>query len=169
MALMTQADCIARWGGRSIQAAQFSTDDITVAEYRYIQSMLGADLYAAVVAGSGSGGAYVTFVTDYIKPALAWFTLYTAADRLMVEMGDRGFMRLSADNAQPMSEAQRDSFKAGLLDNANTFLEVARQYVIARVEADDVLYKGLYTIDTDEIAKNNAFMWTSNPRRVNHF
>ena len=168
MALITRAEVIARISGRGLQTAQFTEDDLTVAELRYIKPMLGDVLYSAVSAGSGDEGDYKTFTDTYIKPALAWFSLYVASDRMMVELSDRGFMRLQADNAQPMSEAQRTSFKASILDNANTFIELIRQYVIDEVANDNPLFYGLYNVDTTAISRENAFTYTSNTRRAYH-
>ena len=166
MALTTRADVVARVSNRGLQAAQLTDDDVTVAELRYIKPALGATLYAAVVDGAATD--YTTLVTTYITPALSWFTLFVASDRLMVEVADRGMMRLTADNAQPMSEGQRTSLQSSFLNSANTFMEAMIDYIVARVAANDVLYKGLYTVDSDMESKENAVYHTSNAKKTYH-
>ena len=111
---------------------------------------------------------YNDFETIYIRPLLAWAVFTHILDRIQVEVTDRGMFQLGAQNAQTISRADIEAFKASIRENLNSYMEETRQYVIDRVEANDVLYKGFYTIDSEETAKDVSFVVNSNTKKTYH-
>jgi uncharacterized protein (TIGR02145 family) len=126
--------------------------------YNEVQSNVGTITYSD----------YNYFETIYIRPLLAWAVFTHILDRIQVEVTDRGMFQLGAQNAQTISRADIEAFKASIRENLNSYMEETRQYVIDRVEANDVLYKGFYTIDADETAKDVKFVVNSNPKKTYH-
>ena len=111
---------------------------------------------------------YNDFETLYIRPLLAWAVFTHILDRIQVEVTDRGMFQLGAQNAQTISRADIEAFKASIRENLNSYMEETRQYVIDRVEANDVLYKGFYTVDSEETAKDVSFVVNSNTKKTYH-
>ena len=111
---------------------------------------------------------YNDFETLYIRPLLAWAVFTHILDRIQVEVMDRGMFQLGAQNAQTISRADIEAFKASIRENLNSYMEETRQYVIDRVEANDVLYKGFYTVDSEETAKDVSFVVNSNTKKTYH-
>lgn len=111
---------------------------------------------------------YNSFEVSYIRPLLAWAVFTHILDRIQVEVTDRGMFQLGAQNAQTISRADIEAFKASIRENLNSYMEETRQYVIDRVEANDVLYKGFYTIDSEETAKDVSFVVNSNTKKTYH-
>ena len=111
---------------------------------------------------------YNDFEALYVRPLLAWAVFTHILDRIQVEVTDRGMFQLGAQNAQTISRADIEAFKASIRENLNSYMEETRQYVIDRVEANDVLYKGFYTIDSQETAKDVSFVVNSNTKKTYH-
>lgn len=122
----------------------------------------------AVNAGTISYSPYNSFEASYIRPLLAWAVFTHILDRIQVEVTDRGMFQLGAQNAQTISRADIEAFKASIRENLNSYMEETRQYVIDRVEANDVLYKGFYTVDSEETAKDVSFVVNSNTKKTYH-
>ena len=111
---------------------------------------------------------YHSFESVYIKPLLSWAVFTHIIDRIQVEVTDRGMFQLGAQNATTINRADIEAFKASIRENLNNYMEETVQYVIARVQANDVLFKGFYSIDNTIDSQDVAFRVTSNTKKVYH-
>ena len=149
--------------GEYIYESSDANDFVTVSggaiiSYNENQSNVGTITYSP----------YNDFEALYVRPLLAWAVFTHILDRIQVEVTDRGMFQLGAQNAQTISRADIEAFKASIRENLNSYMEETRQYVIDRVEANDVLYKGFYTVDSEETAKDVSFVVNSNTKKTYH-
>lgn len=111
---------------------------------------------------------YDSFITSYVKPTLAWAVFTHILDRIQVEVTDRGMFQLGAQNAQTISRADIEGYKASIRENLNSYLEETRQYVIAQVEAGTAIYSTYFIINEDDTVKNDSFVVRSNTKKIYH-
>lgn len=135
--LMTVAEVITAAFTRKVDAAQIKDADIAIAEWEYIRPILTEGLYNDVVI---TPSIYVTLITDYIKPCLAYYVKYLVFNDFMVEVSDRGINQLVSTNANPVSSQLRTDAKLDVLARANILENKLKNYINERYYAGDSIY-----------------------------
>lgn len=107
---------------------------ITPAEIQHIKPFLGKSFYDLIVSEYTSEtytGLNQTLHTTYLKPALAWFTLAKAMPFMHVEIRNGGFFVNASEFSQGASNEQRASLVTVAIQNAETLLDQAKEYIEA--------------------------------------
>ena len=102
-------------------------------------------------------------VNDYIKPALAYYTVGLAFNKIYVEISDRGLVFLETDHATNVDQKVRNDIKADILQIADALMGKAHDYIYEQ-DYDD--YKGS---KDDEDEYESTVMRKGQDKRVTHF
>lgn len=105
---------------------------ITPAEIQHIKPFLGKDFYAAIVTQYKANtltAVNQTLITNYLKPALAWFTFAKASIFMHVETRNGGFYVNASEFSQGATDKQRADIVTTILQNAEAILDEAKEYI----------------------------------------
>ena len=102
-------------------------------------------------------------VNDYIKPALAYYTVGLAFNKIYVEISDRGVKFLDVDHATNVDTKVRNEIRADILQIADALMGKAHDYIYEQ-DYDD--YKGS---QDDEAEYESLVMRKGQDKRVTHF
>tara|TARA_R110000803_G_scaffold5495_3_gene18126 strand:+ start:5455 stop:5955 length:501 start_codon:yes stop_codon:yes gene_type:complete len=85
---------------------------ISLSQDIHIERLLGTDLLekiqADIIAGTLAGN-YLTLVTDWVKPALVYWSLVEALPMLSVSVGNGGIFRHQPENSSSLDRSEVDS------------------------------------------------------------
>ena len=148
MALIEADEIITIVSTRNIDTGHILPAEIAIAENDYIKKAIGDDLYTAVV---GDLVTYADFITDYIKPVLAYGVLSNIWNRLGVEITDRG---INGFTGEGITTPQ-------VQDKANTLFEIRQRLSSLQrsmIDYAEEQYPDLFDDDieyiTDEVSYN---------------
>lgn len=102
---------------------------LQVAHLEFIKPFLGEDFYDDLMANPAKNVGYSTLITDYLKPALAYYVKYLLEPEISFDLGNKGTQVLNGDFSQPASKDQRAVYRDRARNNAQTLLEEARRYI----------------------------------------
>jgi len=148
MALIEASEIITIVSTRNLDEGHILPAEIAIAENDYIKKAIGDDLYTAVV---GDLVTYADFITDYIKPVLAYGVLSNIWNRLGVEITDRG---INGFTGEGITTPQ-------VQDKANTLFEIRQRLSSLQrsmIDYAEEQYPDLFDDDieyiTDEVSYN---------------
>jgi len=151
MAFMTPTEVITEAFKRPISTDLVTTQDIEIAQWKYIRPALTENLYEAVVTNTGS--VYDTLIDTYIKPTLAYYTKHIIYDEIDTEISDRGVSKLLNDDTNKLSQSQKLDVKETILNKANILLDKMMDYVVQEWSDNNTIYD-LYNDFTDVIEED---------------
>ena len=127
MPIMSPNEVIAMTSGENIEldATRITLQVILIAQRRYIQPALGADLYRAITQGK-----YVDFTHNYIKPALAFFIAKGLIYNHTIRIGAGGVAIPVPQNHVKPSQKELSQIINTLKKEAETTLKIAIEYII---------------------------------------
>jgi hypothetical protein len=105
---------------------------INLAQDLYIQPALGTDLYDKIRNDTVSGtlsGDYETLADTYVRPALAWFTVYEAAREVNFKFMNKSIASSSSDNSQPVDWQTLQNLREEYRDKAEFYLKRLNDYL----------------------------------------
>ena len=102
-------------------------------------------------------------VNDYIKPALAYYTVGLAFNKIYVEISDRGLKMLEVNNAANIDAKVRDDIRTDIMQIADALMGKAHDYIYEQ-DYDD--YEGS---QDDEDEYESTVMRKGQDKRVTHF
>ena len=120
---------------RNISEELIRDRDIEAAQIDYLKKYVGADLYDLVVANADSD--YDDFITDYVKPVLAYGVIYNIFDRISAEVSDRGVVQMLSEGATVMDAEGKIRAKQEYLSTLVVYLEKMTDYL---GDSEDTLF-----------------------------
>lgn len=128
-------------------------DSILWSQLNYIEPIIGTGLYDQVISQHSANTLSVQnaeLLNDYIAPALAFYSLYEAADFMAIKFKAIGIGKSKADDFEPLSEKELNSFKNKIKNRAEGWGQRIIAFVNANLEkyplysspglASDVIY-----------------------------
>lgn len=112
---------------RNISDEHIREADIEVAEWEYVRSYIGEDLYDLVKANTAN--VYDDFIEDYVKPVLAYGVVFNIFERLVAEISDRGVVQMLSEGATVMDAESRQRTKHEYLKALVVYLEKMTNYL----------------------------------------
>lgn len=154
MALITAAQVI------SISFTNKNTDLLLIkaafinrAENDYVRPMLGDDLHASVVANHTTG-YNGTLYTDYLLPALAFYTKLLLLPDLNIKQSSAGLMVGNTEFGSQASSAQRAELAIATRQIADGFMKDAIKYI----EFNDTEFPTYFTSTLEHGAIKNKIV-----------
>ena len=111
-----------------IKSTSINDTKIEAAQEKFIRPAVGA-LYDALIAGK-----YEALVSDYIKPALAYWVKYTVIPDLSIKIGDKGANVFTPDHAQAATDKQRAEQREQARDDAQSLMNKAIRHIEANTD-----------------------------------
>jgi len=102
-------------------------------------------------------------VNDYLKPALAYYVVGLAFNKIYVEISDRGIKHLDVDHTTTVDSKTRTEIRADIFQIADALMGKARDYIYEQ-DYDD--YDGS---EDDEDEYESLVMRKGETKRVTHF
>lgn len=99
---------------------------IDAAQEKFIRPVLGK-LYDALLAGK-----YPDLLTDYIRPALAYYVRYSVIPDLAVKLNDKGAQLYASEYASTATDKQRVEMRQQAKDDANALLDKAVRHIVEK-------------------------------------
>ena len=152
----------------------FSTDDVIYiagtgaktsggASIPEFNKMLQYNKFAVTKVSNDTFKLTSNLVNDYLKPALAYYTVGLAFNKIYVEISDRGIKHLDVDHTTTVDSRIRTEMRADIFQIADALMGKARDYIYEQ-DFDD--YDG--TLD-DEVDYESLVMRKGEQKRVTHF
>lgn len=108
------------------------TPHLQVAEVEFIKSFLGKALYSEIVSQYQTD-SYSTLnallVNNYLKKPLAWYVLHKALPFIHMDIANAGIRINTTEYASSGTDKQRSDLVSTALNNGNTFLKIAKEYI----------------------------------------
>jgi hypothetical protein len=110
-----------------------------------------------------------TLVTEYIKPALAYYVKYDIFNELFVEVSERGVYHLSAQNAMVVSNQTRTEARNDVYNKAQMLSRILKEYIELQVENLVAIYSDYYDTTETDTVHSDLVTWGGRAKRANHF
>jgi hypothetical protein len=110
-----------------------------------------------------------TLVSEYIKPALAYYIKYDIFNELFVEFSERGVYNLEAKNAQIISNQTRNEARNDVYNKAQTLSRILKEYIELQVENAVAIYQDYYDSAETDSVHSDLVTWGGKAKRANHF
>ena len=119
-----------------IDAAQFDTEllkrHILDSQRHYMKQSLGKDLYELLLEQNKDGNLTAvnsTLLLDYIRPSLAWYTVWEASPYMRVNITSAGFMINFDDQAEQADFRDFDLIRKQILARADLLRRVMLDFI----------------------------------------
>lgn len=129
---------------------KLTNSSIAYAQELYIMPVLGTDLYNEILTQYSAGTlstANSNLLNNYIKPALAAYTIYETSDFLVYKFSNKGIMKEKSDTSDPISLSELQHFKGKLLSTAQFYGEKLIKYLMGNTTTYPLYLSGNNTID----------------------
>jgi hypothetical protein len=107
---------------------------IITAQDRFIQSILGENLYQKImndVATTGtSTGQYLVLLKNYIQPALMWASIYEALPFLTFKITNQTVMQKTSDHSTAATDGNVNWLRNIVKNNADFYNQRIREFII---------------------------------------
>ena len=116
---------------------------IFMAQTRYIKDILGDDFYQEIVdevANTTLTADNTALLDDWIKPALAYFTVYLALPQIRNEITEKGVMNNSSQTSDASSNSDYASLRHSVLDDAQTHTNNITTFIKGAQDDDSTKY-----------------------------
>ena len=116
----------------NIDAALLTTF-IDTAQDRFIQSILGENLYQKImnaVANQTISGQYLILLANYIQPAQMWATIYEALPFLQFKITNKSVVQKTPENTQAASDNSVNWLRTIVKNNADFYNQRIREYIV---------------------------------------
>lgn len=113
--------------------AALLTTFIDTAQDRFIQSILGENLYNKImtdVASNTISGQYLVLLANYIQPSLMWATIYEALPFLTFKITNKSVVQKTADNTQAATDTNVNWLRNIVKNNADFYNQRIREYIV---------------------------------------
>lgn len=105
-----------------------------IAQDKWIKPYLGDSLHDKLVSDINSSsltGAYQTLVNTYIRPALAWWTVYEYLPNAFTKIDNSGLVQRISDDTSPSDQSDLYRLREQAKDTADYYLHVMYDYLCA--------------------------------------
>jgi len=105
---------------------------IKVAQKKYIETVLGTDLFEALqtkISGSTLTGAYKTLVDDYIQDSLVHWSFYECLPFLRIRIANNGIGVKTSENLESMSQEDMHTLREEIRNTAEFYTERLIDYL----------------------------------------
>lgn len=151
----------------NIDAALLTTF-IDTAQDRFIQSILGENLYLKImgdVVSSTITGQYLTLLANYIQPALMWATIYEALPFLTFKITNKSVVQKTSDSSTAASDTNVNWLRSIVKNNADFYNQRIREY-IANAPGDFPEYWSSVGVERIQPRRSTYFSGIYLPRRT---
>jgi len=105
---------------------------MNLAQDKWISPYLGDNLYSKLktdVENSTLTGDYLTLVRDYIRPALAWWTVVEYMPNALNKIDNSGIVQRTSEDVQPASSADATRLQEQARQSAHYYTEIMWRYL----------------------------------------
>ncbi len=105
---------------------------ILEAEWKYIKPFLGDTLFNTLGTENTSGtftSSNETLLNEYVRPALAWWTMYEALPQIHVQLSSAGLQKNSTEFSTAVSGGEFGTFRQSIASSAEVAMERMREYL----------------------------------------
>lgn len=116
----------------NIDAALLTTF-IDTAQDRFIQSILGENLYNKImsdVSTNSISGQYLYLLANYIQPAQMWATIYEALPFLTFKITNKSVVQKTAENTTGAGDTSVNWLRNIVKNNADFYNQRIREYIV---------------------------------------
>ena len=117
---------------KNFDLAIIKSSIIEAAELDFIKPLLGDKLYDEIKGQykvDAVAGDNIALVNNYLKNALAFYTIYLCLPTIMMDISGIGLQINSTEFSQSVSSSQRAEMASGILGLAKTFAKKATTYL----------------------------------------
>lgn len=115
---------IAFCGYDQITPDSIKESKIKAAELAFIKPVFGAAMYDRMAEGE-----LYAFVSEYIRPALAYYVRYTIIPDISVKLSNSGAGTMSINHQNVATDKQREISRSQAKTDADAFINLAVEYV----------------------------------------
>lgn len=137
---------------------------INIAQDKWISPYLGDNLYSRLktdVEGDSLSGNYLILLRDYIRPALAWWTLVEYMPNALTKIDNGGLVQRTSEDVNAASQVEEGELKSQARETAKYYTEVLWRYLCHNSDLFDE-----YSENTDEQRHPIRFKSTYNGMTV---
>lgn len=87
------------------------------------------DKLIADISGDTVAGAYQTLLRDYIRPALAWWTVFEYLPDAMTKIDNSGLVQRLSDDASPVTSVEYNRLRQNAEDKAEHYTNLMIEYL----------------------------------------
>src|SRR6056297_2236287 len=105
---------------------------MNLAQDKWISPYLGDNLYSKLktdVENSTLTGDYLTLVRDYIRPALAWWTVVEYIPNALNKIDNSGVVQRTSEDVQPASSVDATRLQEQARQSAHYYTEIMWRYL----------------------------------------
>ena len=125
---------------RKIQDAHFKSTDVSIAQYTYVEKVLGTNFVDYVLANLED---FVDLINEHITPVISAGVFVMNFYRLFSDVTDRGINTFVNQGAQPLDTEGRAALFAEINSSLNTRIAMMVQYCNEQYDLDVTGYEYL--------------------------
>lgn len=116
-------------------------NQIIVAQRQYIRDVLGEDYYDEFLDGSANTTEDTTLLEKFIKPCLAYYTVYEALPFIKTHITDQGLMMNETEFSSDIDSKRYDYLRRDVLRKAEMWESELKRYIDKTRESDSTAYQ----------------------------
>lgn len=126
-------------------------NQIIVAQRQYIRDVLGEDYYNEFLDGSATADEDTLLLDKFIKPCLAYYTVYEALPFIKTQITDQGIMMNETEYSNDVGSSRYDYLRRDVLRKAEMWESELKRYIKKTREADSAAFE-----DQDDSKDTNS-------------
>jgi len=128
--LITKAEVISiAFVDQNLNQSKIKDTVLMVAHLEFVKPFLNNDFYDDLMANKTKNAGYIFLISEYLKPALAYYCKYLLEPDISFDAGNKGLQTMSGDFSTSASKDQRTTFRERAKKNAQTIMEEAKRYI----------------------------------------
>lgn len=124
---------------RDLGVGLIKPSQILVAQDIFISDYFNEAFYNALLLNTDNN--YTSYIDEYIKPIIAWGTLYNNFEYISTSITDKGIIQMLVENtALVLGRESKNDVKNEIKNTVYRLIKIARQYAKLQKDNDNLLF-----------------------------